>query len=118
MNEILSQGNVIARMLDVKVVCVFDQALHYYGKMKNNAHNNCRNGWTICNFQVTKGKRFKNTRLRDITFESAVIAEGLIEAVLEGRQYNRAVRLHKIIYKSSPKIYLESILLLGRNKSF
>ena len=52
---------------------------------------------TICNFLETNGKRFKDTELRDLAVESAVIAEGLIEAVLEGRQYNRTIRLHKII---------------------
>ena len=43
-------------------------------------------------FFVTIGKRFKDTGLRD----KAVIAEGLIEAVPEGRQYNRTVRPQKI----------------------
>ena len=47
---------------------------------------------TMCNFLVIIGKRFKDTGLRD----KAVIAEGLIEAVLEGRQYNRTVRPQKI----------------------
>ena len=32
--------------------------------------------YTICNFLVTKGKRFKDTGLRDIAAELAVIAEG------------------------------------------
>ena len=45
-------------------------------------------GW-LHNVLVTERKRFKDTGLRDIASESAVIAEGLIEAVLEGRQYNR-----------------------------
>ena len=39
-----------------------------------------------------------------IAVESAVIAERLIEAVLEGRQYNRAGRLHKIIYKELQRL--------------
>ena len=67
--------------------------------MKKNAYNNCGMGafYTICNFLVTEGKRFKDTGLRDIASESAVIAERLIEAVLEGRQYNRP---HKLIYKA------------------
>ena len=32
---------------------------------------------------------------RDMAVESGVIAEGSINKVLEGKQYNRAVRLHK-----------------------
>ena len=58
---------------------------------------------SICNFLVTIGKRFKDTWLRDIAVESAVIAEGLIEAELEGRQYNRTVRILRIIYKAFKK---------------
>ena len=56
----------------------------------------------ICNFLVTKGKRFKDTQLRDIAVELPVIAEELIEAVLKGRPYNR--RLHKIIYKALQRL--------------
>ena len=33
---------------------------------------------SICNFLVTIGKKFKDTGLRDIEVELAVIAEGLI----------------------------------------
>ena len=55
---------------------------------------------TICNFLETIGKRLKDVGLRDIAFESAVIAEGSIEAVLDDRQYNRAARLHNIIYEA------------------
>ena len=40
---------------------------------------------TICNFLAAIGKRFKDAGLRDVTAESTVIAEGSIEAVLEGR---------------------------------
>ena len=59
---------------------------------------------SICNFRVTIGKRFKYTWLKDIAVESAVIAEGLIEVLLEGRQFNRTVRIHKIIYKALQRL--------------
>ena len=42
--------------------------------------------------------------MRDIAVESAVIAEGLIEVVLESRQVNRTVRIHKIIYKALQRL--------------
>ena len=58
----------------------------------------------ICNFLVTIGKRFKDTGLRDIAVESAVIAEGLIKVALEGRHVNRTVRIHKIIYKALQRL--------------
>ena len=47
---------------------------------------------------------FKDVGLRDIAFESAFIAEGSIEAVLDDRQYNRVVRLHNIIYEALQRL--------------
>ena len=98
----------IARKFDVKIVCVFYQAL--YAKVIDILLNYEEKMRTIivgmgalhriCNFLVKIGKIFKDNGLRDIAVDSTVIAEGLIEAVLEGRQYNRTVRLHKIIYKA------------------
>jgi len=42
---------------------------------------------------------FGSAGLRDLAVESGIIAEGSIEKVLLGQQYNRAVRLHKIVYE-------------------
>ena len=82
-NEILKQAMKIARQLDVKVVCVFDQAL--YAKVTEILWKDeekmrtiiVRMGafHTICNFLATNGKRFKDAGLRDVAVESAVIAE-------------------------------------------
>ena len=89
----------------LKIVCVFNQTL--YAKVTEILWKNAekvrtiivRMGafHTICNFIETIGKRFKDVGLRDIAFESAVIAEGSIEAVLDDRHYNRAARLRNII---------------------
>ena len=46
------------------------------------------------------GKRFGDAGLRDLAVESGVIAEGSIDAVLCGREYNREVRLHKLVYEA------------------
>jgi len=51
---------------------------------------------TICNLLLIIGKLFGNSGLRDLAVESGTIAEGSIRKVLEGRQYNRGVRLHKL----------------------
>ena len=59
---------------------------------------------SIYNFLVAIGKRFKDAGLRDITVESAVIAEGLVEVGLGGRQVNRTVMIHKIIYKALQRL--------------
>ena len=46
------------------------------------------------------GKLFRDAGLRDLAVESGIIAEGSADAALEGRQYNRAVRLHKLVYET------------------
>ena len=53
---------------------------------------------TICYLLSTIGKRFQDAGLHDLCVESGVIAGGSITGVMEGRKYNRAVRLHKIVY--------------------
>ena len=53
----------------------------------------------ICNLLSIIGKMFGSAGLRDLAVESGVIAEGSIDKVLEGKQYNRAVRLHKLTYE-------------------
>ena len=74
--------------------------------------------YSSCNFFATIGKRFKDSGLRDIAVESAVIAEGIIEVLLEGRQVTRTVRIHKTIYKALQRLISEGILFLDRHKSF
>lgn len=36
--------------------------------------------------------------------ESGVIAEGSVTGVMEGRKYNRAVRLHKLVYEAMMRL--------------
>ena len=55
---------------------------------------------TICNLLSIIGKRFSDAGLRDVAVETGLIAEGSISSVLEGRQYNRDVSLHKILYEA------------------
>jgi len=43
---------------------------------------------------------FRDAGLRDLAVESGVIAEGSINKVLDGKQYNRGVRLHKLTYEA------------------
>lgn len=45
------------------------------------------------------GKRFQDAGLTDLCVESQVISERSVSGVMEGRKYNRAVRLHKLVYK-------------------
>ena len=45
------------------------------------------------------GKRFQGAGIRDLCIESQVIAEGSVSGVMEGMRYNRAVRVHKLVYE-------------------
>ena len=47
---------------------------------------------------------FRDAGLRDLAVQSGVIAEGSIDKVLDGRQYNRGVRLHKLTYEAMMRL--------------
>ena len=55
---------------------------------------------TICTMLAVIGKRFGDAGLRDLSVESGVIADGSIAGVLDGKKYNRAIRLHKLVYEA------------------
>ena len=59
-----------------------------------------RIGHTICNLLSIIGKRYQDAGLRDLCIESGIIAEGSVSGVLEGKMYNRAVRIHKCVYEA------------------
>lgn len=52
---------------------------------------------TSMNFLASLGKRFRYVGLQDIIIESGLVAEGSANGVLCGRQYNRSIRMHKIV---------------------
>lgn len=55
---------------------------------------------TICTFLSIIEKRLEDAGLKDIFVESGVLAEGSVAVVLEGRKYNRAIRVHKLMYEA------------------
>ena len=55
---------------------------------------------TICTFLAVIGKRFQEAGLRGICVESGVIADGSAAGVLEDGNFNRAIRLHKIMFEA------------------
>ena len=55
---------------------------------------------TICTMLAVIGKWFGDAGLRDISVEYGVIADGSIAGVLDGKKYNRAIRLHKLVYEA------------------
>ena len=107
--EVLRQSVKIKESLQLNtIVVVFDQALYSKAieiKWKHNQQFEnviLRMGvfHTICVLLGIIGKRFKDAGLRDLCVEAQVIAEGSVSGVLEGRRYNRAVRLHKLVYEA------------------
>ena len=90
-----------------KIVCVFDQALYAKATEVKCKHMDkfdkivLRKGafHTTCTLLAIIGKRFQDAGLRDLCIETNIIAEGSVSAVLDGRMYNRGVRLHKLVYE-------------------
>ena len=54
------------------------------------------------------GCRFGDAGLRELAIQSDLVAEGSIDSVMSGKHYNRAVRLHKIIYEALMKLLILS----------
>ena len=107
--EVLSQSLKIKDSLRLNaIVVVFDQVIYAKAmeiKWKHSEHFKdiiVRMGafHTICTLLGIIGKRFQNAGLRDLCVESQVIAEGSVSGVMEGRKYNRAMRLHKLVYEA------------------
>ena len=91
-----------------EVLCVLDQAFHaktaemIWEQPQQFSHIVLRFSvlHTICNLLAVIGKRFGDAGLRDVAIYFGIIAEGSVGSVVDGKQYNRGVRLHKIIYKA------------------
>ena len=114
--EVLCRGLEIKDRLQLKAVaCVFDQA--FYAKameviwkqkeqfeglvvMMGGFH-------LLMTLLAIIGSRFGDAGLRDVAVHSEVIAEGSIDSVLNGKHYNRGVRLHKIMYEAITKLLLD-----------
>lgn len=124
-SEILNQAKQIMNQLKItKVVLVFDQALFakvaevlwkqpmiYQGIIMRLGTFH-----TICNVLSILGKRFQDAGLRDLCLESGIIAEGSVAAVMDGRHYNRAVRIHKYVYEALMRLAWRCFLTWLENR--
>ena len=108
-NEILRQSEEIRKRLNLQdIVVVMDQALYAKAAEIVWKHQDTyaaillRLGTfhTICNLLSIIGKRFQDVGLRDLCIESGIIAEGSVSSVLDGKMYNRGVRVHKYVYEA------------------
>ncbi|CAG9821970.1 unnamed protein product [Phaedon cochleariae] len=108
--QILRRSEEIRKYLQMDcIVVVMDQALYCKAVEILWAHQQ-EQSWrifpmmgnfhTICNLLSIIGLLFGNYGLRDLAVDSGVIAEGSIDKVLDGKHYNRAIRLHKLVYEA------------------
>ena len=118
--EVLSRGCEIKDRLQLKaVVCVFDQAFYAKAMEIFWKHKSLFEGLVIMmgGFHLLMmllgviGTRFGDAGLRELAVQSEVVAEGSIEKVLMGKQYNRAVHLHKLTYEALMRLLLKKFEL-------
>lgn len=107
--EIINQSELIRKELCLKtMVVVMDQALYAKAVEITWKHKQqfcnilLRMGTfhTICNALSILGKRFGDAGLKDICLEAGLVAEGSIKGVIDGKHYNRAIRVHKYMYEA------------------
>eukprot|EP00794_Sanderia_malayensis_P020731 gene20733-22764_t len=117
--EVLCQAVRIKEALSLKsIVVIFDQAIYAKAVKIVWKHTNIFHSvvirlgafHTTCTLLAVIGKRFGDAGLRDICIESSVIAEGSVDGVLGGKQYNRAVRFHKLMSESCIRLIWEGFL--------
>ena len=121
-NEILRQSDGMRKALNLdEIVIVMDQALYAKASEVIWQHPDqysailLRLGTfhTMCNLLSIIGKRYQDAGLRDLCIESGIIAEGSVSGVLEGKMYNRAVRVHKCVYEAFNASCLAAVQPLG-----
>ena len=49
----------------------------------------------------------KEAGMRDLCIQVEIVAEGSIDLVLKGKQYNRAIRAHKVCFEAMWCLFLE-----------
>ena len=115
--EVLCRGCEICDRLQLEcVVCVFDQAFYAKAMDVMWKKNDLFKGLIVMmgGFHILMmilgviGTRFGDAGLKDLAVQSEVIVEGSIENVLAGKQYNRAVRLHKINYEAMMRLLVDA----------
>ena len=97
------------------VACVFDQAFYAKGMeifWKNKAQFEglvmMMGGFhLLMTIMAIIGARFGDAGLKDVAVQSEVVANGSIDSVLNGKHYNRAIRLHKIMYEATSQLLIQ-----------
>ena len=114
--EVLSRGCEIRDRLQLKAVaCVFDQAFYAKAMEVYWKHKTLFDGVVVMmgGFHLLMmllgviGSRFGDAGIRELAVQSDVVAEGSIDKVISGKHYNRAVRLHKIVYEALMRVLMQ-----------
>ena len=50
------------------------------------------------------GKRFGDAGLRDLLVESGVLPAGSVASILDGKHYNRGVRVYKVVWEALSRL--------------
>ncbi len=53
-----------------------------------------------CKLLSIIGKRFQDAGLRDLRVKAGIVADGSVTGVIKGWKYNRAVRVHKLLFEA------------------
>ena len=63
---------------------------------------------TICSLFGTLGKMMKGSGLSEIILESGICASGSLNRVMNGKHFNRALRVHKLVFEGLQRLLLMS----------
>lgn len=114
--EVLSGGCEIKNRIQLSaVVCVLDQAFYAKAMEVYWEHKELFDGIVIMmgGFHLLLmllgviGSRVRDAGLRELAVQSDVVAEGSVDKSLNGKQYNRAVHLHKCVYEALMRLLLK-----------
>ena len=61
-------------------------------------------------FLAIIGKRFGDAGLKDVLIDSGVIAEGSLAQIFQGKQYNRGIRVFKLVRDALMRLQIEQFL--------
>ena len=61
---------------------------------------------TICSLFGTLGKMMKGSGLAEIIIESGICASGSLDRVMNGKHFNRALRVHKLMFEALERLLL------------
>ena len=92
---------IYAKALEVMVNPI-NQDLHNFINLRMGGFHAC------CIFLAVIAKRFSAAGLKDVIIETNLAGPGAVESVLKGKQYNRGIRVVKILYEALFWIKIEA----------